>query len=104
VAFQRYLAEEVAVDHADGAFSRLEALRRLALLGVGVPGASALLAACGGGDGDGGPASSTTGAAATPPGPAVATRAITFPGPGPQRRTLQGAWAAAARPRWNGPG
>jgi fermentation-respiration switch protein FrsA (DUF1100 family) len=50
VAFQRYLAEQVAVDHADGAFSRREALRRLALLGVG------------------GPASSTTGAAAMPPG------------------------------------
>jgi dienelactone hydrolase len=64
---------------------------------VGVPAASALLAACGGGDGDGGPASSTTGAAATPPRPAVATRAITFPGP--QRRTLQGAWAAAALER-----
>jgi carboxymethylenebutenolidase len=94
VAFQRYLAEEVAIDHADGAFSRREALRRLALLGVGVPAASALLAACGGGDG--GPASATTGAA-TPPGPAVATRAITFPGP--EGRTLQGAWAAAAEPR-----
>jgi carboxymethylenebutenolidase len=44
MAFQRYLAEEVAIDHADGAFSRREALRRLALLGVGVPAASALLA------------------------------------------------------------
>jgi carboxymethylenebutenolidase len=98
MAFQRYLAEEVAIDHADGAFSRREALRRLALLGVGVPAASALLAACGGdGDGEGGQASATTGAAATPPGPAIATRAITFPGP--EGRTLQGAWAAAAQPR-----
>ena len=30
MAFQRYLAEEVALDHADGAFPRREALRRLA--------------------------------------------------------------------------
>jgi carboxymethylenebutenolidase len=98
MAFQRYLAEEVAIAHADGAFSRREALRRLVLLGVGVPAASALLAACGGdGDGEGGQASATTGAAATPPGPAMATRAITFPGP--EGRTLQGAWAAAAQPR-----
>ena len=97
-AFQRYLAEEVAVDHADGVLSRREALRRLALLGLGVPAASALLAACGG-DGGGGdePAPVTTGGAATPPGPAVATEAITFPGP--EGRTVQGAWAAAAQPR-----
>jgi len=97
-AFQRYLAEEVAVDHADGVLSRREALRRLALLGLGVPAASALLAACGG-DGGGGdePAPVTTGGAATPPGPAVATEAITFPGP--EGRTVQGAWAAASQPR-----
>ncbi|HKO83564.1 MAG TPA: dienelactone hydrolase family protein, partial [Actinomycetota bacterium] len=35
MAFQRYLAEEVAIDHADGLYSRREALRRLALLGLG---------------------------------------------------------------------
>jgi carboxymethylenebutenolidase len=29
MAFQRYLAEEVAIDHADGVVSRREALRRL---------------------------------------------------------------------------
>src|SRR4029453_550511 len=60
MAFELYLAEEVALDHADGLYSRREALRRLTLLGVGVPAASALLAACGG-DGD-------TGAAAPPGG------------------------------------
>ena len=49
MAFQLYLAEEVALDHADGLYSRREALRRLTLLGLGVPAASALLAACGGG-------------------------------------------------------
>ena len=47
MAFQRYLAEEVAVDLADGVLPRREALRRLALLGLGLPAASALLAACG---------------------------------------------------------
>jgi carboxymethylenebutenolidase len=95
MAFQRYLAEEVAIDHADGVYPRREALRRLALLGLGVPAASALLAACGG---DGEQATTaTSGAAATPPGPAVATQGITFPGP--EGRTLQGAWAAADQPR-----
>ena len=54
MAFQQYLAEEVAIDHGDGVISRREALRRLGLLGMGVPAASALLAACGG-DGDGTP-------------------------------------------------
>src|SRR4029453_10109458 len=81
-AFQSYLAEEVALDHADGLYSRREALRRLTLLGVGVPAASALLAACGG-DGDTVSSVSTTGGgqAAPPPTPAVETEEITFPGP-----------------------
>lgn len=99
MAFQRYLAEEVAIDHGDGVISRREALRRLGLLGLGVPAASTLLAACGGGDGDeAGPSATTatTGAAAAPPGPAVETEAVTFPGP--EGRTLQGAWAAAGQP------
>src|SRR5829696_2272719 len=97
MAFQGYLAEEVAIDHADGLYSRREALRRLALLGLGMPAATALLAACGG---DGEPAlSSTTGAAeaAAPPTPAVDTQEITFPGP--EGRTVRGAWAAADQPR-----
>jgi carboxymethylenebutenolidase len=94
-AFQQYLAEEVAIDHADGVIPRREALRRLVLLGLGGPAASALLAACGGGDGEPAPAASS--AAATPPGPAVATQGITFPGP--EGRTVQGAWAAVAQPR-----
>jgi carboxymethylenebutenolidase len=95
MAFQRYLAEEVAIDHGDGMIPRREALRRLGLLGLGVPAASALLAACGG-DGDGAGSTATTGAAAAPPGPMVATEAVTFPGP--EGRTLQGAWAAADKP------
>ena len=91
MAFQQYLAEEVAIDHADGVLPRREALRRLTLLGLGVPAASALLAACGG-DGDGGQAPAATSGAA-PSEPAVATEAVTFPGP--EGRTVQGAWAAA---------
>jgi len=93
-AFQQYLAEEVAIDHADGMLSRREALRRLGLLGLGVPAASALLAACGG---DGQPAPAAPSGTAGPPGPTVATQTISFPGP--QGRTLRGAWAPAARPR-----
>ena len=92
MAFQRYLAEEVAIDHADGVLPRREALRRLALLGLGLPAASALLAACGG-DGDGGQAPAATSGTAAPSEPAVATEAVTFPGP--EGRTVQGAWAAA---------
>jgi carboxymethylenebutenolidase len=64
MAFQRYLAEEVAIDLADGMVSRREALRRLALLGLGLPAASALLAACGA---EGEPDPPASSAAASPP-------------------------------------
>jgi carboxymethylenebutenolidase len=96
---QRYLAEEIAVDHADGIISRREALRRLGLLGVGVTAASSLLATWAG------DARSATwarrsahatlreSAGAAP----VPTRAITFRGP--RGRTLMGAWAPARQPR-----
>ncbi|MDN2502727.1 dienelactone hydrolase family protein, partial [Nocardia nova] len=43
---QRYIAEEIGTDHAEGLLSRREALRRLSLLGLGTPAAVALLAAC----------------------------------------------------------
>lgn len=42
---QRYLAEEIAEDHADGFVSRREALRRLGLLGLSGAAAASLLAA-----------------------------------------------------------
>ena len=42
---QKYLAEEVAEDLADGIITRREAMRRLGLLGVTGAAASALLAA-----------------------------------------------------------
>jgi carboxymethylenebutenolidase len=41
---QRYLAEEIAEDHADGLVSRREALRRLGLLGLGGAAGASLLA------------------------------------------------------------
>ncbi|HZB31848.1 MAG TPA: dienelactone hydrolase family protein [Streptosporangiaceae bacterium] len=100
-AFQRYLAEEVAFDHADGLIARREALRRLSMLGLGLPAASALLAACGGGDetAQSAPATTTSAPSSAPATQAsqVATQPITFDGPRDQ--PLRGAWAAAAEPK-----
>jgi carboxymethylenebutenolidase len=110
---QRYIAEEIATDHVDGLLSRREALRRLALLGVGTASATALIAACGNAkqatsgsssptSSTGSPTSSTTGTAATstspPPGMdhALPTGPIVWDGPNGQ---LQGAWVEAANPR-----
>jgi carboxymethylenebutenolidase len=93
---QRYLVEEIALDHADGLISRREALRRLALVGLSVPAASTLLAAF----------LTDQARAGRPPTVAQrpgtqsvsdATAPITFRGPGGRR--LMGAWAGAARPR-----
>jgi carboxymethylenebutenolidase len=100
--FQRYLAEEIAVDHADGLIERREALRRFGLLGLSLAAASALLAACADDQGGSGQPAATTppaGAPSTRPGgaTAVATQEITFAGP--EGRTLRGAWAAARPPR-----
>lgn len=94
--FQRYLAEEIAVDHADGLISRRDALRRLALLGLDVAAASTLLAACAREAGEPGrqPAG---GPAPTSGPPPVAGEEVTFPGPA--GRTLRGTWAAAREPR-----
>jgi carboxymethylenebutenolidase len=60
---QRYIAEEIATDHVDGLLSRREALRRLALLGMGTTAAGALIAACG----DRRRAGSSTSAVTPPP-------------------------------------
>ena len=54
MALDDYLAQEIALEFTEGAFSRREALRRLTLLGLSLPAAAATLAAC---------ASSTRGAA-----------------------------------------
>jgi carboxymethylenebutenolidase len=98
---QRYLAEEVAEDHADGIIDRREAIRRLGLLGVTGTVATGLLATF----------AAQEAAAASAPRQSVErhgergsetswapvpTEAITFAGP---RVPLMGVWAPAARPR-----
>jgi carboxymethylenebutenolidase len=96
---QRYLAEEVAEDHADGLVSRREALRRLGLLGLTGAAATALLSAirppAAVARSRGAVAGSSAGAVVAEA--AVPTREIVFRGP--RGRSLMGAWAAAARPR-----
>lgn len=121
---ERYLAEEIALDFRDGHISRREALRRLGLMGLGATTAASLLVtACGGEPANTAtpdetsapvettaPTATSTEAAPTasvsaepPPGPppvlppSKPTEAITFPGP--EKRTLQGAWAAADSPK-----
>ncbi|MEW5809922.1 MAG: dienelactone hydrolase family protein [Actinomycetota bacterium] len=99
---QRYIAEEIATDHVEGLLSRREALRRLALLGVGAASASALIAACADNArstpaGSSAPAESAS-AQPAPPGQAGAlpTTPVTWAGPAGD---LQGAWAPADEPR-----
>jgi carboxymethylenebutenolidase len=94
---QRYLAEEIAEDHADGIITRREALRRLGLLGLSMTGAASLLATFAADAAAAGRAPATAAAAPTRVLPAVGTEAITFVGP--KGRTLLGAWAAATEPR-----
>src|SRR4051794_22593963 len=98
---QRYLAEEVAEDHADGILTRREAVRRLGLLGVTGAAATGLLATFASGQ-------AAAAASATPADQdsrhaasettwaPVARESITFAGP---RVPLMAAWAAAAKPR-----
>jgi carboxymethylenebutenolidase len=111
--FKRYLAEEVALDHADGQVTRREALYRLGLMGISVTAASALLAACGDdkktettAPGAQTPTSATpttatptTAAGPTTTRPAttpVPSQDITYPSP---NGTILGAYAAAAGTR-----
>ncbi|HWB72318.1 MAG TPA: dienelactone hydrolase family protein [Egibacteraceae bacterium] len=101
---QRYLAEEIALDHADGLMTRREALWRLGLLGLGAAAASSLLACA---REDRAEQTAPSPAATTPPTePTTPTpddlsttpvEPITFPGP--QERVLQGSWAQSAAPR-----
>lgn len=101
---QRYIAEEIATDHVDGLLSRREALRRLALLGMGAAAATALIAACSENKKQpvaNAPVTSSgaaTSSAAKPPGmdTALTTSPITWAGP---QGELQAAWAEAPRPR-----
>ena len=95
VALEKYLQEEVALDHADGHLSRREAIRRLAYLGLATPAAVALLAACAREE-DAPEPTKTPGA--TPAGPEPAeTEDITFPGP--SRRDTFGTFSAASEPK-----
>jgi carboxymethylenebutenolidase len=96
---QRYLAEEVAEDHADGIITRREAMRRLGLLGLSSAVATSLLATVPQGAesrhrSKKRPKPASTGGTSIEWSP-VPTEAITFPGP---NGTLMGAWARAARP------
>jgi carboxymethylenebutenolidase len=99
---QRYIAEEIATDHVDGLLSRREALRRLALIGMGTAAATALIAACGEQKTAAPPTSESPTASPSPSGPppgsasALPTSPVTWAGPSGQ---LQGAWAAAPQPR-----
>jgi carboxymethylenebutenolidase len=93
MALRDYLVGEVAEDYADGVLTRREALRRLALLGLGAATASALLSACAPEAGP--PASAPPPAApAEPPGQAQSVgrgQEVRFAGPSGE---LIGAWAA----------
>jgi len=119
MALRDYLVGEVTEDFADGRMSRREALRRLGFLGLGVTGASALLAACGGGDDDDGATADTSPAGETsapesaptsaapdttsaepttipPDVPSTEAQMITFAGPNGE---LTGAYAAPSSPK-----
>lgn len=101
---QRYLAEEIAEDHADGLVSRREALRRLGLLGLSGAAASSLLAGTVVEQAKAlaGRAPPRAGSAREPLAAdidvaALGTREITFRGP--RGRRLMGTWAPARRVR-----
>src|SRR5688500_13541971 len=99
---QKYLAEEVAEDLADGIITRREALRRLGLMGITGAGASAVLASLAepapakGEDRDPGGARRHGRRGRSTERAPVATEEITFAGPA---RTLTAAWAPAAEAR-----
>jgi carboxymethylenebutenolidase len=93
---QRYLAEEIAEDHAEGHLTRREAVRRLGLLGLSASAASALLAKFAT-EAPAAPVATKRrrGSVMTEWAP-VATQAIEFQG---ANGTLLAAFAPAARPR-----
>ena len=99
MAMRSYLVGEVTEEYAEGLLSRREAVRRLGLLGVGLPGATALLAACGGDDESAGPEATPAGPvtpqASAPPGKNVG-KLITYSAGGQKFRA---AYKAAAKPK-----
>lgn len=96
----KYLAEEVGIDYADGLISRRDALRRLVLLGLSSSAAAGLLAACA--DRTGTPTVTPTAArqprspAESPTARTEAVESISFSGTGD--RTLKAAWAPTKSP------
>jgi carboxymethylenebutenolidase len=97
---QRYLAEEIAIDLDDGLLTRREAVRRLALLGMGTAAAAALISACSEQQKPAEapaptPAPESSTGSAQPPGMANARPTSPISWAGPQGQ-LQGAWAQAA--------
>ena len=99
MALHDYLAGEVGEDWADGIISRREALRRLALLGLTVGSAVALLEACAPAGGPTSPGSASGSASPTSSpssGSPAGGEAITFAGPTAE---LKGFFAAASAPK-----
>jgi carboxymethylenebutenolidase len=98
-SLQRYIAEEIAADHVDGLLTRREAMRRLALLGMGAAAAGDLIAACTKQQDATHSPKPTAGESPTgsaqPPGAAntLPTAPVTWAGP---QGKLRGAWAQAA--------
>jgi carboxymethylenebutenolidase len=92
---QRYLAEEVAEDLADGIITRREAVRRLGLLGLTGAAATGLLTTAATSPAAAEAGGHTHGRSETSWAP-VARESITFAGP---RGTLMAAWASPPRPR-----
>lgn len=103
MALNRYLVDEVCLDHRDGHLTRREALRLLALMGVGSVVATTML--------DAAPAdaattkkktttkkkvATSTASVKAGSGPALATTPITFAGPAGE---VRGSFAAAAQPK-----
>lgn len=95
---QQYIAEEIATDHVEGLLTRREAMRRLALLGMGSGAATALIAACGKKQTPPLSAPSTTTATTQPPGmdKALPTSPVSWAGPNGK---LDAAWAEASNAR-----
>jgi carboxymethylenebutenolidase len=103
MALHDYLAGEIGEDWADGIISRREALRRLALLGLTVGSAVALLEACASAGGPASPGSSSGSASPTfspssfsSPSSSADGEAITFAGPTAE---LKGFFAPASAPK-----
>ncbi|MFZ0230550.1 MAG: dienelactone hydrolase family protein [Mycobacterium sp.] len=95
-SLRQYIAEEIATDHVDGLLTRREAIRRLALLGLGGGAAAALIAACG--DNQSTRPNPGSGALGEAPGKAASlpVEPITWRGP---HGELQGTWAQAHNAR-----